>query len=90
MLCAALTPHRGVPPLQTTDWFASIQRCFQWSERIEQLPMNSMLLNRMQNGAGSNGAGPGGSSWASLATGGTLENTLSSVGSMLSSVEADM
>lgn len=75
---------------QTTDWFASIQRCFQWSERIEQLPMNSMLLNRMQNGAGSNGAGPGGSSGGSLATGGTLENTLSSVGSMLSSVEADM
>ncbi|KAL4425441.1 hypothetical protein ABPG75_009457 [Micractinium tetrahymenae] len=81
---------------QTTDWFASIQRCFQWSERIEQLPMNSMLLNRSpngNNGSGGNGAGPGGSSGgsgSSLATGSALENTLGSVGSMLSSVEVDM
>lgn len=29
---------------QTTDWFASIQRCFHWSERIEQLPINGQLL----------------------------------------------
>ncbi|KAI3434837.1 hypothetical protein D9Q98_002892 [Chlorella vulgaris] len=29
---------------QTTDWFASIQRCFHWSERIEQLPINASLL----------------------------------------------
>jgi len=25
--------------LQTTDWFGAIQRCFQWSERVEQRPM---------------------------------------------------
>lgn len=29
-------------PVQTTDWFTSIQRCFQWSERIEQLPMDQV------------------------------------------------
>ncbi|KAL4446755.1 hypothetical protein ABPG77_007999 [Micractinium sp. CCAP 211/92] len=77
---------------QTTDWFASIQRCFQWSERVEQLPMNSMLLNRATNGGGSGsyGAGPGSSNGSSLGTGGALDSTLTSVGSMLSSVEADV
>lgn len=81
------------PPLQTTDWFASIQRCFQWSERVEQLPMNSMLLNRATNGgggSGSYGAGPGSSNGSSLGTGGALDSTLTSMGSMLSSVEADV
>lgn len=29
-------------PRQTTDWFTSIQRCFQWSERVEQLPMDQV------------------------------------------------
>lgn len=33
---------RSCAPVQTTDWFTSIQRCFQWSERIEQLPMDQV------------------------------------------------
>lgn len=37
-------PRLPARPPQTTDWFASIQRCFHWSERIEQLPINGQLL----------------------------------------------
>ena len=31
----------------TTDWISSIQRCFQWSERVEQKGMDSMHFARL-------------------------------------------
>jgi NAD+ kinase len=47
----------GLPCLQTTDWFASIQRCFQWSERVEQQPFNAQqLLAQMPTAAASVGS----------------------------------
>ena len=34
----------------TTDWFTSIQRCFQWSERAEQRPLEAGLMSQVGRG----------------------------------------
>ena len=39
--CAADLPFP--PRVQTTDWVGAIQRCFQWSERVEQKAMPKQL-----------------------------------------------
>ncbi|KAI7846203.1 hypothetical protein COHA_000273 [Chlorella ohadii] len=60
----------------TTDWFTSIQRCFQWSERIEQLPMDEQALRKERRGSGE------------LAlTAEAAESTLTNAGSLLDSVD---
>ncbi|PRW57924.1 ATP-NAD kinase isoform B [Chlorella sorokiniana] len=63
----------------TTDWFTSIQRCFQWSERIEQLPMEPAGEPR--------GAAERRGSSDVMLTAEAAESTLTNVGSLLDSVD---
>ena len=83
------------------DWFGAIQRCFQWSERVEQLPIDQRLLTHLGTSSSaastvSNGSvgGPSGSSGTVYNGGGgngdgpgARGGTLDEVGSMLSSMD---
>ncbi len=33
---------------QTTDWFGSLQRCFNWSDRVEQKPLSPQSVDAQQ------------------------------------------
>lgn len=64
---------------QTADWFASIERCFRWSERVEQQPMPPPSPLGSDNGSLSSATFSNGSGDASMEGGKASDGDNSSV-----------